>query len=119
MKDKIEEVEATSVPDSGLEISTVVRPSRIGRPMLGDRRLTPREARERHNQALRESGGRIMTIRLRNREACEALIRLTKERAFKSETAAATWLLEQSLKILTLSVSENSEGQDPPVGRGV
>lgn len=97
MNDKSVKEDERGVKNLGSGRSLKTKSTLLGRPTLFEQKLSPSEICARFNKSVRDSGGRIMTVRLRNKEACEALVSLVKERKFNSETAAATWILEQSL----------------------
>lgn len=70
----------------------------MGRPPLGDKKLSPKELRQRFNSAITDSGGKILTIRLRDPDASRILSKLTEVKGFNSDTAAATAVLISALK---------------------
>lgn len=96
------------------EIEKAVQPSKAQPSPSGDQPIskgtvTQREASARYNKSVRDSGGRILTLRLRNTKASEALARLVREHSFSSETAAATWVLERALMTHMSRVTEGLE----------
>ena len=79
-----------------------------GRSPLFGVKMNQREIRERYNRSITDAGGRILTLRLKNREACEALAFLVKDHGFRSESAAATWIIEDALLKIRSQLSLDS-----------
>ena len=82
--------------------------SNLGRPTIGEERMTPKEARARFVSNLVDGGGRILTLRVRDADAVQALSQLTASKGFKSDTAAATWLLTEALKKMGKSMASKA-----------
>jgi hypothetical protein len=70
-----------------------------GRPKLGDRALTAKQIKARYTLRLKEKGGKSVTCVIPNGELVKILrtFALSSKKDFRSETAAASYILEQAL----------------------
>lgn len=89
------------------------RANNKGRPPIGKKALTDEQIRERFRKKLRAEGGRSLSLRLKNSVHAQTLRKFTNESPmnFKSETAAATFLMEKALDQIArrLEKKEDSE----------
>jgi hypothetical protein len=87
-----------------------------GRPKLGDKALTAKQIKARYTQRFKESGGKAVTCVISDGELVKVLRKfaLSSKKDFRSDTAAASYILEQALTNLgrRMKTAERKETQD-------
>lgn len=68
-----------------------------GRPPIGDAPMPQAEISARHTAKLRSAGGRQYSLRVKSDRRNKVLRQFAKVQGLKSETAAATYLLEKAI----------------------
>jgi hypothetical protein len=76
-----------------------VKPVR-GRPKLGDKALSAKQIKDRYTKRLRDKGGKTVSCVIQNGELTKVLRKYALESKlnFRSETAAASFILEKALR---------------------
>jgi hypothetical protein len=89
----------------------VIRP--VGRPPIADEPLSREDILARWKEKLKADGVRQFTVRVKSQKALDVLALLTSVRNHPSETAALTWLIENTLpKLEKKLLAEQAEKSD-------